>query len=205
MWKIVIGFGSVIFFIAMIGIAVYFIKQYLDEKKGSSSNEVAQNNQLRNFKKGLGPLGPLANDILGEIDECINFLLSLSESLGSGSGNCQAAGISNLKALSQEIISPLEKMMHIIERYPDKSKNMQDMTEYLIPLIKKLADDYCFYYRHSDKGNNSNKAMETCEEGLRGISKILYTKADSMLEDQFYDIHAEVAALLQIHSADVKI
>jgi len=196
MWKIVIGFGSIIFFIALIAIAVYYIKQYLNEK-----NEGGHNQQRRDFSKHLGAE---SGDILGAIDQCIGFLVSLSKSLGSGSdsGHIQAPD-SDLKALSQGIIIPLEKMMRIIERYPDKSKNMQDVNEYIIPLIKKLADDYCFYYQHSSQGSNSGKVMKTCEEGLKGISRILYLKADSMLEDQFYDIHAEVAALLQLHSINV--
>ena len=182
MWKIVIGFGSVIFFIAMIVIAVYYIKQYLDEKNGATHNK-----QESDFRKSLDPL---SGDVLEEIGRCISFL------------SFQAMGTSSLKELSQEIIIPLEKMMRIIERYPDKSNNMQDLTEYLIPLIMKLADDYCFYYQHSNKGDNSNKAVETCEEGLKEISRILYIKADSMLEDRFYDIHSEVAVLLQTHSAN---
>jgi len=196
MWKIVIGFGSVIFFIALIAIAIYYIKQYLDEKNAGTHDQ-----QRYDFNKNSGSV---SGDILRELDQCINFLLSLLKSLSANAGNVQAPD-QGLEALSQEIIIPLEKMMRIIERYPDKSKNMQDVTEYIIPLIKKLADDYCFYYQHSSQGSNSGKVMKTCEEGLKGISRILYLKADSMLEDQFYDIHAEVAALLQLHSINVGI
>ena len=41
--------------------------------------------------------------------------------------------------------------------------------------------------------------MEKCEEGLKRIEEILHKKADSMLEDGFYDLSAEVAVLSQIH------
>ena len=176
MWKLLVGFGSVIFFVAMIGLAVYFIKQYLDEKK-----EVQQQKASPSLPSG---------DVLADIRHCIGFLSSLS----------QTKAISGLSELTQEIINPLEKMKSILERYPDKAQNMQDMSEYILPLIKKLADDYCFYHEHSISGDNSKKAMEACEEGLKGMSRVLYTKANGMLEDKFYDTRAEVSALLQLHS-----
>ena len=168
MWKLVVGFGSVIFFIAMIALAIYFIKQYSDEK----------NKESRNTTKST------SDDILVEIDSCISFLLGLQPVNSE---------------LLQGIVLPLEKIKRIIERYPAKANNTHKMTDYIIPLAKKLADDYCFYYEHS-KGSNSTKAMEACEEGLKGLSQILYKTADSMLEDQFYDVHAEVSAMLQLHS-----
>ena len=170
MLKLIVGFGSIIFFIAMVGLAIYFITQYTNEKEQKSPK----------IDK------PESNGILSEIDNCISFLLSLPNQVN--------------QELLQGIISPLEKMRSIIERYPDKAKNTHKMTDYIIPLTKKLADDYNFYHEHSSGGNNSAKAMEACEEGLKGLSQILYKKADSMLEDQFYDVHAEVSALLQLHS-----
>ena len=166
MWKLAVGFGSIIFFIAMIGLAIYYIKQYKDEK----------NAKIRYDSN--------SNDILAEIDKCISFLSVLPNQAGP----------------LQEVIVPLEKMKRIIERYPEKANSTYRMTEYIIPLTKKLADDYNFYYEHSRDGNNSAKTMESCEEGLKGLSEILHKKADSMLEDQFYDVHAEVSALLQLHS-----
>jgi len=168
--KLILGFVSIIFFIVMIGLTIYFIKQYLAEKNG---------NNIRNLNEPSG-------DILTDINNCINFLSVLPTQINA--------------ELLQGVILPLEKIKRIIERYPEKANNSHKMTEYIIPLTKKLADDYSFYHEHSSGGNNSTKAMEACEEGLKGLSQILYKKADSMLEDQFYDVHAEVSALLQLHS-----
>ena len=180
MWKLVVGFGSIIFFIAMIGLAIYYITQYTNEKNESTRKieKSKSNDTLSN--------DTLSNDILSEIDNCINFLLMLPNQINT--------------ELMQGIILPLEKIKQIIERYPEKANNTYKMTEYIIPLTKKLADDYSFYHEHSNGENNSAKAMEACVEGLKGLSQILYKKADSMLEDQFYDVHAEVSALLQLHS-----
>ena len=170
MLKLIVGFGSIIFFIAMVGLAIYFITQYTNEKTQKD----------RKIDKSE------SNDVLSEIDNCIRFLLTLPNQINS--------------ELLQGIVLPLEKIKRIIERYPEKANNTHKMTEYIIPLTKKLADDYSFYHEHSNGENNSAKAMEACEEGLKGLSQILYKKADSMLEDQFFDVHAEVSALLQLHS-----
>jgi len=165
MLKLLVGFGTIIFVIALIGLAIYFISQ--DDKDEKKEHE---------------PIEP-TDDVLKEISQCMRFFLS----------------IPNLGKLSQGIVSPLEKIAHIIERYPDKSQNLQELTGYIIPLAKKLADDYCFHKSHGKDGKNSARVMETCEEGLKSISHILYKKADSMLEDKFYDIHADVAVFMQMH------
>ncbi|MCL2400214.1 MAG: hypothetical protein FWC91_10810 [Defluviitaleaceae bacterium] len=185
MLKLLIGFGSILFFIAMIALAIYYTKQYMDEKKNDNDNH-----KNKTPKSSSG-------DVMGEIRQCINFLNVSSAS--------KTFNIPNFNELIQGIITPLEKMIHIIEKYPNKAENMNELTEYILPLTKRLADDYSFYYRlskdenNSKEGNNSVKAMEKCTDGLYEIKAILNKKVNSMLEDQFYDIHAEVAVLLQLH------
>lgn len=194
MWKLVIGFGSIIFFATMIIMAGYYIKQYLDEKNSDDSKGKDENDGFH----------PLTNSVLREINDCINFLLSLSKQItqNGSSVNSKIPNIPELNELVQGIITQLEMMINIIEKYPNKTYNMSELTEYIIPLIKKLTDDYCFYHQHNnyDKdGGSSKKVMDKCAEGLKGISEILYKKSNSMLEDHFYDIHSEVAVLLQIN------
>ena len=170
MLKLLVGFGSIIFFLIMIILIIYYIRQYLKESDEEDNHDESFDRQSK--------------DVLSEIEMCISFLSSL-----------QSSSV-------REVIAPMEKIIHIIERYPDKSENMQELTEYIIPLTKRLADDYCFHQRHAKDSANSIKAMETCGQGLREISNILYKKADSMLEEQYYDLRTDVAVLSQVYPDD---
>ena len=182
MIKLVIGFVSVIFFITMIILAVYYLKQYRDDKKRDITKYDPYAGKRNNLFQG---------SIAGDIDSCIGFLKSLIS---------MNAEIPNLDILLNNIIHPLDKIIQIIEKYPEKSDKIQEELDYIIPLIKKLSDEYCFHKQQSESSVNSAMAMRTCEKGLAGISEIIYKKADSMLEDRYFDIHSEVSAFLQLHS-----
>ena len=184
MWKIAVILFAIIIFIALILVAISWIRDYTEEKNKTSSKE----------KEKFKDLDPQSIEVVQTMDSFTEYLGAIQK----GPLNDHDRNNSDqLFAVVGDNETVVKRLRDILYKFPHKTSEFFDITTYLIPLTKKLLDDYKFYVRQGSAIADKNKMK--CLEGLEVINKMLIRKADSMIEDKYIDLHADVEVLMNLY------
>ena len=182
MWKIAVILFAIIVFIALILVAISWIREYAKEKNKTSSSE----------KEKFKDLEPQSVEVVRAMDGFSEYLGNIQKgSLNDNDRN----NSDQLFAVVGDSEAVVKRLTDILYKFPQKTSEFFDITTYIIPLTEKLLEDYNFYVRQGSAIADKNKMK--CLEGLEVINKMLARKADSMIEDKYIDLHADVEVLMK--------
>ena len=184
MWKIAVILFAIIIFIALILVAISWIREYAEEKNKTSSKE----------KEKFKDLDPQSIEVVGEMDSFTEYLSTVQKGPLNVHDRNNSDQLFTAVRGSEMVV---KRLTDILYKFPHKTNEFFDITTYIIPLAKKLLEDHNFYVRQGSEVADKNKLK--CLEGLEVINKMLERKADSMIEDKYIDLHAEVEVLMKLY------
>ena len=184
MLKIAVILIAIIVFIGLIVVAISWIREYAEEKSKTTSRE----------KEKFKNLDPQSIEIVRVMDSFTEYL----DTIQKGSSNDhEKSNSGQLFIAVRNSEMAIKRLSDILYKFPHKTSEFFDITTYIIPLSKKLLEDYNFYVRQGSAIADKNKMK--CLEGLEVINKMLARKADSMIEDKYIDLHSEVEVLMDLY------
>ena len=182
MLKLIVGTILIIIALAAIVLIIKEIASYGSKKTNEKKLQKKQEAELRKISgdDSLRIWNALKSDILFLEDVCQNPPAYFHEDM--------------LSCLNEIKIS-LNKIAGFIEKHPANIKNISEVADYLMPLLKKLLADYetCAYTHNNNSQVNENIA--TIKEGIVNISQILDKTLSLLFEGMALDLQAETAVL----------
>ena len=97
-----------------------------------------------------------------------------------------------------ELYTITKKIFDFIEKYPNKSRNLNQFVEYYLPTTIKLLDSYTHLQQQGTGGENITKSREKIKNLLNSLQKAYNNQLDSLFEDKALDIDAEISVMTKI-------
>lgn len=122
--------------------------------------------------------------------------------------------LSELKEQKQTIFSPvmqpkldeleliLSRIVVCIREHPEKSRQMDRLTDYYLPSVMKLLRVYQELEKQPIQGENIQKTKKEIEDSLDMINQALKTMFDDMFQDVAMDISSDIRVLEMMLAKD---
>ena len=89
----------------------------------------------------------------------------------------------------------LDKIGRFIEAHPKQAGNMHDVVTHLLPLIKKMMDEYDLCSTHGVENTAARENLKIVDKCLREAGAALDKKLGALFEGRVYDLQAELYVL----------